>query len=303
MTGVARDRSVEDPPVRRRRGQPMQLMMATSAEHVAVHEGVHAGAGDDEPARAGEPCTQRRKVHVPSDVKEWFCSLVRVNRDWTMAQCLCLARRALPLFVEHRHADTLRKWLTVKTHGNSCEHSGTHQEPPGRVLRDAAKRTPRELCQQKIEWTLTDAGITDRSRIMNFYETCCKMLPSSSAGGSLEASSTSPWTRAATSPCSSPPGISCLTCTPNFFSGRDFRRGIREPFPIAADHVSLGEPLDDEDQHSHDLRWLDNTMCFMDVGTVHLCHECLTSTELPTPDSSSCYPTPFLCAIRSTEPT
>ena len=34
-------------------------------------------------------------------------------------------------------------------------------------------------------------------------------------GGSPKANSTSSWTRAATSPCSSPRGISCPTCTPN----------------------------------------------------------------------------------------
>ena len=108
------DRSVEDlgpePPAWWGRGQPMQLTMATVAEHVAVHEDIamtavaeHAamekviasvaaepagdepaiagdgagdaagdGAGDDKPA---EPCTKRRKTHVPPEVREWFCSL------------------------------------------------------------------------------------------------------------------------------------------------------------------------------------------------------------------------------------
>ena len=46
------------------------------------------------------------------------------------------------------------------------------QETQGRV-----KRTLREMCQQKVEWTLADAGTTDRSRIVNIDETCCKMLP------------------------------------------------------------------------------------------------------------------------------
>ena len=58
-----------------------------------------------------------------------------------------------------------------------------------------------------IEWTLNDAGITDRSSIINIHETCCKMF-CSNAGGSPEANSTSSRTHAATSPCSSPPGIS-----------------------------------------------------------------------------------------------
>ena len=42
----------------------------------------------------------------------------------------------------------------------------------GKVWPAATTRTPRELYQQKIEWTLTD-----RSRIINIDETCCKMLP------------------------------------------------------------------------------------------------------------------------------
>ena len=47
----------------------------------------------------------------------------------------------------------------------------------GKEWPEATTRTLRELCQQKIEWTLNDAGITDRSRIINIDETCCKMLP------------------------------------------------------------------------------------------------------------------------------
>ena len=47
----------------------------------------------------------------------------------------------------------------------------------GKEWPEATTRTLRELCQQKIEWTLNDAGITDGSRIINIDEACCKMLP------------------------------------------------------------------------------------------------------------------------------
>ena len=54
------------------------------------------------------------------------------------------------------------------------------KKPKGEVGKEwpeATTRTLRGLCQHKIEWTLNDAGITDRSRIINIDETCCKMLP------------------------------------------------------------------------------------------------------------------------------
>ena len=47
----------------------------------------------------------------------------------------------------------------------------------GKEWPEATTRTLRELCQQKIEWTLNDAGITDRSCIINIDEKCCKILP------------------------------------------------------------------------------------------------------------------------------
>ena len=64
---------------------------------------------------------------------------------------------------------------------NSCDHMGNSFKKSkgelGKEWPEAATRTLRELCQQKIEWTLNDAGITHRSRITNIDETCCKMLP------------------------------------------------------------------------------------------------------------------------------
>ena len=86
----------------------MQLTTATVAEHVAVQEEIASVAGEstsDEPAAAGdaaggaacdgaggdepaEPCTKRARRTCRSGVKEWFCFLVSVKRDWTMAQCL-----------------------------------------------------------------------------------------------------------------------------------------------------------------------------------------------------------------------
>ena len=132
----AMDRGVEalgpEPPAWWQRGQPMQLTMATVAEHVVVQEDIVMtavaepageeraaagdGAGDDEPA---EPCTKRRKMHVPLEVKEWFCSLTRVMPDWTMSQCFRFAKRALPSIFEHMHIDTPRRWFSHKTPGTA----------------------------------------------------------------------------------------------------------------------------------------------------------------------------------------
>ena len=62
---------------------------------------------------------------------------------------------------------------------DSCDHCGySFKKPEGELGKEwpaAMIRTLRELCQQKIEWTLNGAGITDRSRIID--ETCCKMSP------------------------------------------------------------------------------------------------------------------------------
>ena len=133
------DRSVEElgpePPAWWRRGQPKQLTMATVADHFAVQEdiagvaaetagdepaaagdGAGDGAGDDEPA---EPCAKRRKTHIRPEAKEWFCSFALVKRDWTMAQCLRFAKKALPPFFEHVHIDTTRKWIAQKTPGTA----------------------------------------------------------------------------------------------------------------------------------------------------------------------------------------
>ena len=41
---------------------------------------------------------------------------------------------------------------------------------------EVATRTLRELCQQRMEWTLDDATITDRSCMINIAETCCKIF-------------------------------------------------------------------------------------------------------------------------------
>ena len=135
------------------RGQPMQLTMATVAEHVVVQEDIVMaavtepagdepvaagdGAGDDEPA---EPCTKRRKTHVPPEVKEWFCSLARVMPDWTMTQCFRFAKRALPSFFEHLHSDTTpqvvlaqdsryRSWPPALPGTRSCPGPGRHRVP------------------------------------------------------------------------------------------------------------------------------------------------------------------------------
>ena len=181
----ATDRSVEElgpePPAWWGRGQPMQLTMATVAEHVAVQEDIamaavaeHVaveqviasmaaepagdepatagdgagdaggdGAGDDKPA---EPCTKRRKTHMPSEVKEWFCSLVRVKPDWTMVQCLRFAKRALPSFIEHAHIDTSRKWFSHKTSGIALGRPRSLEPAVVLALADIVSRVCSRVC-------------------------------------------------------------------------------------------------------------------------------------------------------------
>ena len=106
---------ITQPPVRRRRGHPMQLTMATVAEHADVHDDVTIVAAVNEPTSAGDkPYVERRKTHEPPEV------LVRVKRDWSLAQCLRIAIRALPDIFTIVHVDTLRRWLATKTSGLPC---------------------------------------------------------------------------------------------------------------------------------------------------------------------------------------
>ena len=245
-SSTSMDRSVEelepDPPMQ----LTMQLTMAAVAEHVAVQEDIASmaaepagdepgtagdgagdepataddGAGDDKPA---EPCTKRRKTHMPHEAKVWFCSLARAKRGWTMAQCLRFAKK------RHSHPSSStrtathpRKWFAWKTPGAAlgrpcslepaavlaladivsrvcsrvccaagvlAELLNSHLETIGVAYRFSTRqsrkfmrslggrRTLRELCQQKIEWTMDDAAINDRSCIFNTDETCCRMLP------------------------------------------------------------------------------------------------------------------------------
>ena len=163
----AMDRSVEDlgpePPAWWQRGQPMQLTMAAVAEHVAVQEDIamtavaeHVavekviasmaaepagdeaatagdaagdGAGDDKPA---EPCTKRRKTHVPPEVKEWFCSLTRVKPDLDHDAVPPLRKEGTPILLRapaHRHT---RRWFSHKTPGTALGRPRS-LEPVSRV--------------------------------------------------------------------------------------------------------------------------------------------------------------------------
>ena len=144
----------------------MQLTMATVAEHVAVQEDVASvtaepagdepaaagdgagdaaadGAGDDKPA---EPCTKRRKTHMPLEVKEWFCSLARVKPDWTMTQCLRFAKRALPSFFEHAHIDTHHKRLSQKTSGTALGRPRSLEPAAVLALSDTVSRVSSRVC-------------------------------------------------------------------------------------------------------------------------------------------------------------
>ena len=140
----------------------------------------------------------------------------------------------------------------------------------GKEWPEATTRTLRELCQQKIEWTLNDAGITDRSRIINIDETCCKMLLLLERGWLArgEQHVVMDTRRNITVFFGHQPSRARRAC-PTHFSGQDLRRGTRQPLPIAAHHVPLGEPLDDDDPHSlphmaghrcHEHRWQQHSM-------------------------------------------
>ena len=96
----------------------MQLTMATVAEHADVHDDVTIVAAVNEPTSAGDkPYVERRKTHEPPEV------LVRVKRDWSLAQCLRFAIRALPDIFTIVHVDTLRRWLATKTLGSLAVHA------------------------------------------------------------------------------------------------------------------------------------------------------------------------------------
>ena len=165
----AMDRSVEElgpePPAWWRHGQPVQLMMATVKEYVVAQEDIvmaavaepagdepaaHGdGAGDDKPA---EPCTKRRKTHMLPEVKEWFCSLARVKRDWTMTQCLRFAKRALPSFFEHAHIDTTRKWLSHKTSSTALGRPRSLEPAAVLALADIVSRVCSRVCCGARVW-------------------------------------------------------------------------------------------------------------------------------------------------------
>ena len=107
------------------------------------------GAGDDKPA---EPCTKRRKTHMPPEVKEWFCSLARVKRNWTMTQCLRFAKRALPSFFEHAHIDTTRKWLSHETSSTALGRPRSLEPAAVLALPDIVSRVCSRVCYDARVW-------------------------------------------------------------------------------------------------------------------------------------------------------
>ena len=150
-------------------------------------DGAGDGAGCDKPA---EPRTKRRKTHMPPKVKEWFRSLTRVKADCTAfayvvfrvcSRVCCgagvlaeLLNALLETLGVHYRFSTRQSRKLMRSLGFSFK------KPNGELGKEwpaATTRTFIKLCQQKIEWTLNDAPITDRSRIINIDETCCKMLP------------------------------------------------------------------------------------------------------------------------------
>ena len=149
----AMNRSVEwlgpEPPARWGHGKPMQLTMATVAEHVAVQEdnvmaavaelagdepaAAGDGAGDDKPA---EPCTKWRKTHVPPEVKEWCCFLACGDHD----AVLPLRKEDTPILLRapaHRHTPQVvlaqdsryRSWPPALPGTRSCPGPGRHPVP------------------------------------------------------------------------------------------------------------------------------------------------------------------------------
>ena len=163
------DRSVEtlgpDPAVWWRRGQPMQLTLATVAEHADVHDDVMTVAAVDEPTSAGAaPHVKWRQTHVPLEVKEWFCSLVRVKRDWSLAQCFRFAFRALPDIFTVIHVETHRRWLATKTArlpgASSCSFLGRCG-----VARLRQSVLWRWSCVRARECTPRTLGVDDRFSI------------------------------------------------------------------------------------------------------------------------------------------
>ena len=347
----AMDRSVEDlgpePPAWWQRGQPMQLTMATVAEHVVVQEDIAMtavaepagdepaaagdGAGDDEPA---EPCTKRRKTHVPPEVKEWFCSLTRVMPDWTMRQCFRFAKRALPSFFEHLHIDTPRRWFSHKTPGTALGRPRSLEPAAVLALADIVSRVCSRVCCgagvlaellnahletlghrsvpllrtpytpiHAITWVLlqetqgraregvarsndTDTPRTVPTEDRVDIERCWhhRSQPHHQHRRDVLQDVASARTRVARQRRTARrhghapqhhrvprhQASRARRVCPTHFPGQDLRRGTRQPLPIAAHHLSFGEPLDDDDDphslphmaghHCHEPRWQQHPM-------------------------------------------
>ena len=182
---------------------------------------------------------------------------------------------------------------------NSCDHLGTlsrnTRASSGREWPAATTRTLRELCQQKIEWTLIDAAITDRSRIINIDETCCKMLPLLErgwlAGGEQHV--------VLDTRCDVTVFFATRHLVPDVYAQLIFQGKTSAvetpptPQSIAADHLSFREPPGRRRRPSqHFLTWLDATVinpdgsrapwiCFMDVCTMHVSQEFLAIRSGP----------------------
>ena len=228
----AMDRIVEelgpDPPAWWQRGQPMQLTMATVGEHSAVQddiasaaaepaggEAVGDGAGYEKPA---EPCTKRRKTHVPlphpRQAQLVHGAVLSLRRKGTSILLRAPAQRLAPQVVPAE--DFQYRWSPALPETRSCPGFGrpraprlqqsmlwrrsvgtTPERPSGHtwcslpllrspvpqihavtwVLLQETQGRARKGVARSNDTELNDAGITDRSRVINIDETCCKMLP------------------------------------------------------------------------------------------------------------------------------
>ena len=82
---------------------------------------------------------------MPLEVKEWFCALARVKRDWTMTQCLRFAKRALPSFFEHARIDTTASG-SQKTSGITLGRPRSLEPAVVLALADIVSRVSNRVC-------------------------------------------------------------------------------------------------------------------------------------------------------------
>ena len=242
----------------------VQITMAAVAEPVVVHEEVHGGLVNVKRVWTFVQCLHFGSRTLPTffehvnhdTLRQWFTmktpetAVILALADiesYVCSKVCCGAgvmaelmnARVETLGVAH-HCSTLRvppvharAWVcTPKNPRASPGRSG----PMQRNGHSANWASSRSNGRWRMQASQTAAGST-KTRRADKYCHC------SGAAASPKARRTTSWTCAATSPSSSPPGISCLTCTPNdlvFFAM--IRAGVLSAVLPASPATTLPRP-------------------------------------------------------------